>query len=261
MGRIKPMLYRALHPIRRYLGYDLINRNKFGYDAFLDIQRLSKIWGLQIDSFFDVGANDGSTVKLARSYFPQARILAFEPHPETFIQLVGGMAGRPDFEAFDLALGSQIGEAQLFEYESSDLNSLVPNGIYATRFACQRRTVLVRCTTLDGFCAAHRLDRIDVLKVDTEGYELEVLKGAGDLLSTGRIAFIYIEFNEILNREEFFGGALAPIAELITPFGYRFVATYTDRIVTEGEMLGISNALFALPRDPQARGSSRLAAK
>jgi hypothetical protein len=47
------------------------------------------------------------------------------------------------------------------------------------------------------------------------------------------------------------GGALAPIAKLIRPFGYRFVATYTDRIVTEGEMLGVSNALFALPPAPQ----------
>ena len=43
------------------------------------------------------------------------------------------------------------------------------------------------------------------------------------------------------------GGALLPIAELIAPYGYHFVATYNDYIVTEGEMFGVSNALFALP--------------
>lgn len=98
------------------------------------------------------------------------------------------------------------------------------------------------------------LDAIDVLKVDTEGFDLEVLKGAVNLLAAGLIRFIYFEFNEILNREGVFGGALAPIAELITPYGYRFVATYNDYVVTEGEMFGVSNALFALPPRLVTRG-------
>jgi FkbM family methyltransferase len=222
--------YKIIEPLRQYFGYDLINRGKFGYDAFLDIQRMSKAWKFPIECFIDIGANDGGTAKLASSYFPLARIYAFEPDPENFARLVQRMVDHRRFRAYNLALGSQIGEAQLFRCEPSDLNSLVPNGSYAVRFGRQGQSVPVRCTTLDEFSVVQNLDMIDVLKVDTEGFDLEVLKGAGRLLRAGTIRFIYCEFNDILTREGVFGGALAPIAELVTPYGYRFVATYTDYI-------------------------------
>src|SRR5579872_1966156 len=93
----KLALYEALLPLRRYLGYDLIRRARFGYDPFLDIQRLSATWGIAVATFFDVGANDGATARRASVYFPQARIFSFEPHLETFARLVEAMAGRRRF--------------------------------------------------------------------------------------------------------------------------------------------------------------------
>lgn len=242
---------RRLH---RHFGHDLIRLTTFGYDPFLDIQRLSAAWGISVTRFFDVGANDGGTARLASSYFPRAHVFAFEPHPETFANLVRRMGGQPRFAAYNMALGSEIGEATLFEYGSSTINSLVPNAPYAVRFSEVAKNLSVQCTTVDAFCTENNIDTVDVLKVDTEGFDIQVLKGAANLMNTRAIRFIYFEFNEISIRGGVFGGALTPMAELIAPYGYRFVATYNDYIVTEGEMFGVSNALFALPPRPVLAG-------
>jgi Methyltransferase FkbM domain len=59
------------------------------------------------------------------------------------------------------------------------------------------------------------LDIEDVLKIDAEGFELEVLKGASSMLAQHAIKFIYFEFHEISPRKDVSGGALAPIDQLI----------------------------------------------
>jgi len=67
------------------------------------------------------------------------------------------------------------------------------------------------------------------------------------MLSAGNVRFVYAEFNDMLPKLGTTGGALVPLSEFLAPFGFRFVATYTDYIVTHGEMFTVANALFALP--------------
>ncbi len=86
-----------------------------------------------------------------------------------------------------------------------------------------------------------------MLKIDTEGFDFEVIKGASYLLAQKMIKFIYFEFNDINPRRDASGGALAPIDQLIRPLGYRFIATYNDYVVPNGELFLVSNALYALP--------------
>ena len=56
--------------------------------------------------------------------------------------------------------------------------------------------ISVQTQTLDNFCSNINIDNIDVLKIDTEGNELNVLKGAEKLLSEGKIKLIYVEISE-----------------------------------------------------------------
>ncbi|HUS95575.1 MAG TPA: hypothetical protein VMX97_02430, partial [Hyphomicrobiaceae bacterium] len=51
------LFVQIIRRVMRSLGYDVISRSKFGYDPFLDIQKLSLAWGKQVNCFFDVGAN------------------------------------------------------------------------------------------------------------------------------------------------------------------------------------------------------------
>ena len=161
------------------------------------------------------------------------------------------LAGNPRFFPYNVALGDAIQTVLLFEYESSVLNSLVPDAQFAVRFDKAAQTLNVSCTTLDEFSKINFVDKIDVLKIDTEGYDLLVLRGAQKMLLAGTISFIYIEFNSILEKVGTTGGALLPVAEFLVPFGFRFIASYTDHVIINGDVFIVANALFALP--PAAR--------
>jgi FkbM family methyltransferase len=222
--------------------------NAYGYDAFADIKRLSQAWQYSIDVFFDVGANVGETIARARHNFGGCRIIAFEPHPKTFGQLTYNMEKIPNVELLNVALGSEIGEKILFEYDASQINSLLPNAQFAVRFSKDvGKQIQVDCTTIDRFCSDRGIKKIDILKIDTEGFDFDVLKGATSMLAQQAIKFIYFEFNDISARSGTSGGALMPIDQLIRPHGYRFIATYNDYVVPEGELFLVSNALYALP--------------
>jgi FkbM family methyltransferase len=229
-------------------GFSLIQlSSRFGVEPFFDIKRLSGIWNYPINRFFDVGANEGQTALNARKIFPRAEIFSFEPHPVTYSALTSKLAHSTNIHCFNLALGSQAGEFEMFEYESSALNSMVPDAQFAVRFGTEGRPVPVQCTTLDRLCSDMSIDALDVLKIDTEGFELEVLRGSSTMLQRRAIKFVFVEFNDLQPQKGRSGGALSPIDSLLHPYGFRFIASYNDLIVTEGEMFSVSNALFALP--------------
>lgn len=242
------MLLREVRWLLALGGLAVTRSTRFGIEPFGDIRRLASQWNYTLDVFFDVGANDGETALKALSEFPSANVFSFEPHPATFRDLISIVGKRARFHAFNLALGSECKELEMFEYGSSDLNSLIPNAQFTVRFkAAAPRTVPVQCMTLDRFCVEHAIEKIDILKIDTEGFDLVVLQGSIEMLRDRKIRFIYVEFNDLQLKDGAFGGALFPFDDFLRPFGFRFVAAYNDLLVTEGEMFSVSNALFALP--------------
>ncbi|WP_198164543.1 FkbM family methyltransferase [Rhodoplanes sp. Z2-YC6860] len=224
----------------------VVSKDKYGLDVFFDIERLSKRWRRPINVIFDVGANDGAKIKIAQQRFPAGRIVAFEPHPKTFSRLQENMKTAENVELVNFALGSEQGAKTMFEYDQSDINSLVPDAPYAVRFNKKCTQIPVQCTTIDQFCSTHEVDQIDILKIDTEGFDLDVLRGASAMLMQGSIQFIYFEFYDINIRNGASGGALAPIDNFLIPYGYRFIASYCDYVVADGEFFSVSNALYAL---------------
>lgn len=206
------------------------------------------MWRYSLDVFFDVGANDGETAIRARHDFGRCRIIAFEPHPKTFEQLRDKTKTFTNVEIHNLAFSSEIGERTMFEFDHSKLNSLLPDA-QSVVFHDKRADgqIRVNCTTIDKFCSDLSIEKIDILKIDTEGFELEVLRGAISMLAHKAIKFIYFEINDIAPRSGASGGALAPIDQLIRTHGYRFIATYTDFVIPKGELFLCSNALYALP--------------
>jgi len=82
--RLRSLIARPIKWAFARAGYDivsqavfssgiLVSRDAYGHDAFLDIERLSQAWRYSIDVFFDVGANDGGTIRLARHRFDLAQ--------------------------------------------------------------------------------------------------------------------------------------------------------------------------------------------
>lgn len=248
MKQLRSQLVRLIRWFLARQGVALVNLSKkYGLEPWFDVAGLAKAWSYPVTTFFDVGGNDGDTALAASKHFPGIRIFSFEPHPSTYAALNARVGNYPNFRSFNIALGATAGKMEMFEYESSRLNSLVPNAQFAVRFNTEGTRIPVQCTTVDLFCEEHHIERIDVLKVDTEGFDLMVLQGCEQMLRRRAIRFIYVEFNDLQAKEGTFGGALVPMDAFLRPYGYRFVATYIDKITAEDEMFLIGNALFALP--------------
>jgi FkbM family methyltransferase len=241
---------KGLRSLIERQGYSLFKEEymPYGIKPFVDIDRLSRRLNYPIRVFFDIGANIGQTAVDALDAFPSAELVCFEPHPKTFAQLSERMAHEKRADLHNIALGNEDGKATLYEYEHSTLNSLLPNSPYVSRFKPGATSFDVAVTTLDSFCSDHAVNGIDVLKIDTEGFDVAVLRGARDMLSRGAIKFVYAEFNHIVPRTGVGGGSLLELDECLSPAGLRFVASYTDYAVSEGDFFISCNALFALSR-------------
>jgi FkbM family methyltransferase len=145
---------------------------------------------------FDVGANRGDYVQLALVQFANQPLMihAFEPSAAAFAELSRRWAARNEVVLSNTALGSEAGERTLYcDVAGSELGSLYQRLIEHHDLHLTSRE-LVRVETLDGYCAAHGIERIHLLKLDVEGHELEVLRGAGRMLEQKRIAMVSFEF-------------------------------------------------------------------
>ena len=252
---------RRVRAAAQRVGLDVtrIASKPFGQEVWLDIERLSAAWGAPAGTIFDVGANVGQTASAVRTRFSEARILSFEPHPRTYARLREQVESL-GVETHDFAFGSATRDGVLYEYRFSELNSTVENAPYAVRFGETASTVPIRIRTVDDFCSEAGIESIDVLKIDTEGGDLQVLHGARAMLAAQRVGFVYTEFNDVFERPGVAGGALLPICDFLYPFGFRLVATYTEQLWPEEDAFEVSNALFALPPGAlvSPSGSARL---
>jgi FkbM family methyltransferase len=246
---MKATAKRVIRRILEAAGYRVYHREvlPFGIDYMLDIERLGRAWDIPIRTFFDIGANVGQTSSLALSSFSEAHVFAFEPDPVTFSKLAQCLGKHPRLATYNFALSNTRGTVPFFRYSSSTLNSLIPDAQYPMRKGVSAQEITVDCTTLSEFCSANGVYVIDVLKIDTEGCDLLVLEGGEQLLSAGRVRFVYVEFNDMSPRKGSRGGALTPISDFLARFGFRFVATYPDHMELGDEMHVGANVLFVHP--------------
>jgi FkbM family methyltransferase len=151
--------------------------------------------GLRSGLVLDVGANAGAYARSVRSLAPEARIIAFEPHPRTF-ETLRATAAAHGFEAINVAVSDTTGSATLYDFPDADGStqaSLDP-GVILLHGGKAPVSHEVACITLDAFAETRGIELIHLLKIDTEGFDLNVLKGASRLLAERRILMIHFEF-------------------------------------------------------------------
>ncbi len=148
---------------------------------------------------FDVGAHTGSYSLLLRKTYPGIQIFTFEPNPETF-SILSQNVKQQNINIVQLALGGSDTNAQIYSYsdekdsEHASLHKEVMTGLHHSKEVV---TYDITVETLDTFCTKNDIKGIDFLKIDTEGNEFDVLKGAKNMLSQNKICIIQFEFNEM----------------------------------------------------------------
>jgi FkbM family methyltransferase len=206
----------------------------FGVDAFDDVASLAG----EVSVVFDVGANEGQTIERVRRVLPQTRIFSFEPVPSTFAKLSANVGGLRGVECVQSAVGDAEGHVEITVSQTSGQNTIHVSA------KPDAPTVTVSVTTVDGFAKERGIDVIDLLKIDTEGYESVVLQGARGMLEAGRVRFVLAEC-EFTHRPEEPHGAFFELTDALLPLGYRVVAMYAGGVDGEGWRWG--DVLFMLP--------------
>lgn len=133
---------------------------------------------------FDVGANIGQSARSFVQSWPEARIHCFEPVPSSFAKLTETARNLPQVTLHNLGFGRHSGTAEMTNLPQSVQNRIVAPGD-------SQPTQTVQILRGDAFCDDHGIRRISYLKIDTEGHDLEVLKGFGRMLK--RVDFVQVE--------------------------------------------------------------------
>lgn len=144
---------------------------------------------------FDVGANVGDWTAQVLQINPAALVHCFEPSRVTFERLASRSLP-PSVIRNHFGLSAESREASLFVVGSANgMNSLYRReGLEDRGLPPPSVEERVELRTLNGYCRAQGLDAIDYLKLDVEGHELDVLRGGTDLLATGRVRMVQLEY-------------------------------------------------------------------
>ncbi|MBB6610321.1 FkbM family methyltransferase [Pontibacter sp. Tf4] len=164
------------------------NQVPFGIDPFEDIKMIWK--GYRTNILFDVGSNEGQSVRDFLIFDKKASIYCFEPIKSTFESLSSKFRHHNNVKTHMLALGSFEGVVKMKLSDSSCMNSIVSDSEDSSEEFVQEN---IQSKTLDNFCKENFIEHINYLKIDTEGYDLDVLKGANRMLDSSKIDFVQVE--------------------------------------------------------------------
>jgi FkbM family methyltransferase len=205
--------------IGRWFGNGIDGLVKFNYKLapFIPSSRILpldlKRANIYPNTIFDVGANIGQTANYFIDHFPKAEIYCFEPVKATYAELVSNI-NHSKIRSFNEGLGATIQNPTIHKNNSTGSSSLKTDD---GRFL---ETEVVQINTGENFCSQNQIRDIDLLKMDVEGYELEVLKGFGPMLKTN-VKMIYSEVG--FDKHDLYKTYISDLLEFTIDSG--FIAT------------------------------------
>ena len=211
---------------------------EFDYHFLVPKLTCTEVWPLKDlvrasgQVIFDVGASHGAWTKAWLDTFGPAveQIHLFEPLPGNAAQIrdklkigffdehMAGLSNRLVLNEF--GIGDSVGTGTLnFNHATSGLSSFAQSACtLPDRVVQLDRSVDVPVRTLDDYCLEKSIDRIDLVKIDTEGFELNVLRGGFGLFERQAVSVVIFEFgsHQVAQNHSF-----RDFYEFFTDYGYR----------------------------------------
>lgn len=225
-----PMLLRAAQRyVDRFNGDNDSNSSTNGEEWLLN-KELPKLRGGGV--VFDVGANIGNWSRYCLGVAPDLRMHLFEPSAFTFKKLQSS-EWPTGVKLNNLGLGERQEQLLLnIAGDGAGMNSIHQrHGVKGVEMAAGVSTEAIQIQTLDAYCEENGIIHIDFLKVDVEGHEMAVFKGASNMLSNQKIDLIQFEYGGCNLDARVY---LLDIWNLLQSYGYVIGKIYPNRI----EMLG-----------------------
>ena len=195
---------------------------------------------------FDIGAHVGGIALKYNELFLKSKIFCFEPFLESFLELEQKTYTFKNIIAFNKGLSDREGFSKFYSNCSAPTNSLLKAHasselIWGKGLLDNLGTVDIELTTIDNFVLEYHIEMIDILKMDVQGAEFKVLKGAKKTFEKGIIKMIYTEIIMLPTYE-----GQMPFEEtikLIRSFGFELFNFYNHSLTNEGQLRQV-DAIF-----------------
>ena len=243
--RVKDKLYvkGLIQQVFNRLGYHVKRLNK-GVDLSDAHSEIRRLLSQTANTIFDVGANVGRTAKLYHDTFPQAKIYAFEPMDIHYFKLKKVSSSRKNILPYKVGVSNINGQKIFYETALSDSSSLfkpLHTGAQFDEFHELKKENKINLITIDTFANENNINKIDLLKIDIQGGELDALRGATSLLNGKKIKVIYteIQFFQLYEKAPLFHN----IVMFLENFGYELHNIY-DLNYNQNGKLAWGDAIF-----------------
>ncbi|QKK12083.1 MAG: FkbM family methyltransferase [Pseudomonadota bacterium] len=175
-------------------------------------------------TIFDIGANRGDYARLASTVLPNSIVHCFEIIPDTRLTLRKMLSGMSNVIISDYGLSNKSGSLDVVCESENDERAHVKSR-YDTEGGYLSS---VRVTTGDSYVGERGIERIDLLKIDTEGHDMMVLEGFRDSLNKGVIRIVQFEYGYTWIRSR---KLLKDAYELLESSKYKVGRLYPDGVM------------------------------
>jgi FkbM family methyltransferase len=210
-----------MKPQINVLEYFRYKTNKKSYTLKKEAERFSWLSKYQFNSILDVGSNEGQFAEKILCIFPSAEIHCFEPLPDVFEKLKLNFKGRSNFRYYNYALSDSSAEMDIHRNEYSPSSSILEMlDLHKSNFdfAVKSEVTRIQTRTLDSFFSNPILNPV-LLKIDVQGYEMQVLQGGELVLQQADVIIIETSFYALYKSQPLF----EDIYSHLTSKGFRYV--------------------------------------
>lgn len=172
-------------------------------------------------TIIDVGANSGQFAKSVRRVLPSAKIISFEPIPRECETLRDYFKEDKNYELYQMALGQETGTTNFLLNDFSPTSSLLEQTELQKEFypiTGDSKEIEVKIERLDKVIGPKQLIGNTLLKIDVQGFEDQVIKGATEILSSVKLIYVECSFKEFYKGQPLFH----EIYELLHELGFDF---------------------------------------
>jgi len=237
-----------------------IDLSLFVFGSFQDHITNMKYYSLPCDAvIFDVGANIGGMALRFARRTAHGQIYAFEPTAYAYQKLLRNLSLNPELASritpIQAFLSDHVeGSRSVQAYSSWKVDGSATDA-HPVHGGVIHDAESVDVLTVDEFCRARGIDRVDLIKIDTDGHELSVLLGARETL-TRNLPCIIFEAGLYLIEEN--GGTFDQYIDYLTPFGYKLINSSNlhpvSRETYRAEIpLRATTDIVALPPEPRTK--------
>jgi len=173
----------------------------------------------------DIGANEGQFAEKFVALFPEATFICFEPLAEPLQKLKERFKDRNNFQFHQLALGNETGKNKIFRNEYSPSSSLLPmkkNHKEAFTFTEKDFEEEIEIKKLDEILNENDIAKPYLVKIDVQGFEIEVIKGGQNIISNAEMIILETSFVQLYEGAPLFDD----IYELLKSLSFEYIGSF-----------------------------------